>query len=479
MNNQLEQILKDLYQLDPELRNYEKELIKTIKVLLAAKPDTKFDIIFAKKLKKELMAKTGSVSADNEKIGFFQKFQKLSFNFAIPVTAAAVLLIIAVVYTQRPGDQSQLALDLFSGSAQIENLKDNAFGKLAQTEDVTFGGFGGSTNVPAPSFEKALDSRSSAIGGGEEIGIAPPEFINYKFIYKGGEFTIDEEQMKVYKRDAKINARQAAEVIKNLNFGLVDVNTFENLELRTVSLVENKDFGYEIHVVLNEGIININQNWPSWPTVVERTRLSEASLPEDEKLINIAKNFLAQHNIPTSPYGEPFVNQPFAINPASSSKLFAPDIVSVIFPIKIEGQEIYEQSGNLAGLTVNISIAQNRVAGVYELRPPNFQASIYNVETDVQKLIEFAEKGGYHGNIFFARDGHNATELELGSPTLALARYWQNTFNFSEELFAPSLIFPIEQANTPGFYRSHIVVPLVEDLLNSDFLGLPGIPEPL
>ena len=51
-------IYQDLIKIDPSLIPHEQEIMKALKVLLAEKPNTKFDAKFAAKLKAKLLAES-------------------------------------------------------------------------------------------------------------------------------------------------------------------------------------------------------------------------------------------------------------------------------------------------------------------------------------------------------------------------------------------------------------------------------------
>ena len=60
-------------------------------------------------------------------------------------------------------------------------------------------------------------------------------------------------------------------------------------------------------------------------------------------------------------------------------------------------------------------------------------------------------------------------EVTLGSPTIALVKYFSYKDNKTEELLVPSLIFPvIGQIKEPFYYyNQNVVIPLVSEVIQS------------
>lgn len=99
MEKNLQEILNDLFMIDPDLRSKEKEIIPIVEALLKAKPDTKFDENFAKQLRARLL-----VEADSEllkKSSFINNlfFMKKLNYFALSL--AAIILIVGGFYVSQ------------------------------------------------------------------------------------------------------------------------------------------------------------------------------------------------------------------------------------------------------------------------------------------------------------------------------------------------------------------------------------------
>lgn len=240
-------------------------------------------------------------------------------------------------------------------------------------------------------------------------------------------------------------------------------------------------------------MVSITENWKKWQTpdrlcadevCFEQNRLKIDDIPDDQTLISLATEFLKDHNISLENYGIPYVQNFWQLEYQTvqdKSLAYVPDIVSVIFPLKINGTEVYDEGGNKTGLMVPVNVRVKKVSGVYDLSALRFESSLYEAETDIKKLISIAENGGFRGGYYFA-ENQNQTEIELGTPVTAYVKIWQYEPQKAEsqELIVPALIFPITKspADVPYFFQQNIIVPIVKDVLENAYPGGP-IPLPL
>ena len=523
MANQLNQILQELYQLDPELKKYESDLVKIIKQIMATKPNTKFDKKFAKTLRARLLQskKTESVRDTSHfnsllnlfmnknmsaKGGFASGGKKLAYALGGAVLTALVLLPLL----NDPQTQDILNLNktklAFDTGLKIEPVGTQAFGPLSSdgTQDLfnTNGAEGTASLAVAPeSAPVARDqsgggSASSAIGLGGGGGVAvdakmiAPDFISYKYVYKGEELALTETNVDVLKRVKSLGDQSTLSgLLSSFNLGLLNLGSFGQSSIENLTLTQSGRYGYMINIQPNEGFVSISKNWNAWPQLnctdpnCDNLRIRENQIPSDDSAIKIANDFMAQHNISLSGYGSPEVQEGWRLiyeQALVKSDFWFPDTVNVIYPLEINGQHVYEQYGSdKFGLVVSIDVRENKVAGLSNLTNQNYQSSFYAAETDPQKILAVAERGGLNGG-WWAPEGTPVQELELGTPTRQLIRYYRYRDNQTEELYVPALIFPIinRPDNAPV---QQVVVPLASELLNEQNNGGPIriMPEPV
>jgi hypothetical protein len=509
MEEKVQAILNDLYQIDKELKNYENDLIPMIKKLIESKPDTKFDEKFTAELKKEILSRAQELKMakvqESEPKAQFTLMNKLSFAFGGALVALILFIPLYNYFTQQgaqilPTSKEKFAINLNQGVSKVEN---QAFGSLATQnmnlaaeESMTAGRGGGGGTLAAP---QAIATDEAQISG----KMIPPRMVEYNYTYTGDEITLDQTTIEVYKRvKSDTTGISLAQSISGLNLDLVDLSKFKDRRVNNLSMVEDREFGYYINFSMDEDFISINQNWNKWPQVAQKcwdlpppqseecyqaTRLQMSDVLSDDKLISIAKNFIKEYGIDTSHYGEPKVmdywRREFEIA-RDKSDIYVPDSIPVLFPLIIEGLSTYEQSGEMTGLIVDINIRHNRIAGAHTIMPYNYVSSSYEAVTDVEKILELAENGGLYPQYYYG-ESDQTVDIELGTPTLGLLMHYvynQGTRE-SNQLYVPALVFPITSVSDKNalIYQKNVIIPLAKEIIESYERPnvLPGVPRPM
>jgi len=509
MNQDIKKILEDLYQLDSSFKQHEEALVSLIENILKSKPDTKFDAAFAAQLRQQLQAKATVLS---QKPGFssLNAMQKIVYLFA---GIAAIALIVFTVKNNNVVKNSTLSQNNSSttrslfGDQTIHKVGSNSFGSLVLTDNggtlsgagaTGMGGGGGNKpqTMAAPQTAPSAteSSPNSAVspkmmapiggmGGGGVAGmpIMPPN-IQYTYKYAGGDFTVP-DQVTVYKKNSMTGSGvSAADVLKSLNFGLVDMGTFSNLTVQSFNLAENKQYGYMFYVDLSNNNISINQNWYQWPDPMrdcqtdacyQQNRVKISDIPADSEVVSIADSFLKDHNISTDHFGKPVVQNQWRQSyeaAADKSQFYIPDVISVVYPLQIDGKTVYDEAGNETGLMVSVNIRFKKVTDLSNLSSLSFDASDYGAITGTKELISQAENGGYHGVInYYGSSLAERKTIELDTPSIQLIAMYQYTDGQTGMLYVPSLVFPIKEIpKDQYFYKQNIIVPLVKGLVNDN-----------
>jgi hypothetical protein len=470
----IHQILDELYLLDPSLKQHESILIGLIETIIASRPTFTIDETFVADLKRQLM-NTPKTESFGEKLT--NLFANMTYKKYAGLAGAGALLtaliVIPALTLSTLKQQEGISFGLI-----IEPTKNQAFGILSDSVSANnpsaenFGGGGLAEMKQAENTALSYDASRSMI-------ILPPEFeIKYNYLYNG-EIPKLSETVNVLKRvKDKTAARQAASVIKNLKFDLIDLSKFGDFNLQNLTLSQDKPFGHVINLNLEEGNISINENWQTWPqsqcqdeACFARERISFEQVPSDEVLINIAKNFIEQHNISLENYGEPEVLGDWKVayeTAPDKSSFYVPDGLTVLFPLKIQGMFVYESwGGNKEGLQVNISLKHQKVLSVYNLNSQHYQSSAYPAVTDVSKIKELISQGGF--NNYQPENASKTGDVVLGEPQLAYVKIWKYENNTNQELLVPALVFPIaESPKDMPFYRKFIAIPLAEEMLKME-----------
>ena len=477
---EIEQILKELYTIDPELQKHEAQLRGVLKRLLAAKPDVKIDEEFVRQLRGQLMAKASLM--ENQPINNFTFMKKL--NFVLSGALVLALVVAGYQYTKR----GQIGIpaspaELLTGKVEVEKRDNNAFGSLSLntqgTEISARNQSGGGSDTAAPAMGFGMGGGG---GGVSEKMIMPPVPQNFKYEYVGDKITLDQDQMEVFKRIRGLSSSaSAANVLKQLNLGVADMGKFSQLDFQQLTIVENKDFGYGIYVSVPEGSVNIYPNYERWPNPYNNCRdeacysslrLKPSDMPSDENAIAMAGQFLKDHGISVENYGKPFVQDDWKIQyeqATDKTQAYVPEELSVVYPLHFGDKEVYDQGGSLTGITVGINVRVKKASSVSMLTSQKYESSAYAAETDTAKILAIAEKGGYFPYVYYAAPGSESGKevtVKLQTPSLAYMRFWQYKENQTNELLIPTLVFPVVDPQ-PGMYgRKNVIVPLVKEILD-------------
>ncbi len=494
MDSQIKEILSDLYDLEPGLREHEQQLITIIRAIVASKPNPVIDQSFVKSLRDQLVPVTGhgfaDIKVENNKINFMKKF-----NFALGGLMVCLLLVAGAVYYTKNGNGLKLAYD---NNPKIIQAGENAFGKLSDVSEVNTQatGIGGGMGGSLATTSEIDNSRPQSGGGGGGVGIdkmiapfPPYDYQTYRYVYKGEELDLSEAKREVLKRlKGDAVSVDLGNLLGSLNLGLVDLGKFSNLRLQSASFIQPGAKGYNIYVSVDESNISINGMWPQ-PLTMESdqsklcidgpgcgynpVKLSE--IPADEELISIANSFVAEYAIPVQAYGTPEVQNDWRIYYEAAqdkNNYYLPEVLNVVYPLMINGQFVYDEGGNKTGLNVGVNVRNKKVTSVWDLSLQNYQSSMYDSETDSARILKIAEKGGMYG--YVDPNAKTVVDIELGTPKLEFVKMW-NYKNFqSEELLIPSLIFPItnQPESSPNYYyRKSVVVPLIKEILDRDTNG--------
>lgn len=486
-------ILQELYDWNPKLRSKEKELLSLIKTLADSRPDTQFDEQFAADLKKDLLSHRILLDDDE---GLEEKFNLFNFNymrkklyFGLGAVALCGVAFLFILINKQPGSEvSWNPKESFSNYDQFVKTEPGAFGSLAklnqaESQELTASNLqaGGDTVTTNRNNETVVSSASAPILGMGGDGVDYLKMIlpmhSFEYIYVGEPLELSEEEALVYRRlkgDGSLS-HQFDSLFAGKKVGPLDLQNFSGLQTNSISFNENKPFGYSMSIDFKEESIYIGQNWSYWQHEINNCggdqacfdsyRLKIEDVLSDEELIAIADKFLSDKKINHDSYDEAQIDNFWRLNyEASQDKdnYYIPEEISVIYPLKIDEQKVYDQGGDFMGLRVNVNLRHKLVSGVSNLNTARFETSKYILETDAEKIIGAALK---NGSRFYYTDDIEKVSLELGTPSKALVRYWRYENNTSEELLVPALIFPVNNPSASYYGSRYITIPLVKEML--------------
>ena len=504
---QILSILRDLYSIDASFKQYESELKSIISDVIASRPKIEIDEQFKENLRLLLLQKIQELKDQKEfkSINFLNIFRnsKLAYS-AIGALLVAIILLPLIFLNQ---SKTEIPISPMNSQISFNDKGNRAFGDLSFTsQDLSAG-------------EKALDSSkssSSALGTGESASPAPlapgtgtetgtetgtiypyppAGIISYHFIYKGEPIVLDEANVNVLKRAKNSGTGFGlGAIIDKMNLGIVDLKQFGELDAKQLTLEQGGDNGYSLYINFTEGIISINQNsvyylkniavsCASGEKCMPNSSLMPSDIPEDSRLIEVANKFLINHGISATNYGAPEVNRYWEEQWAELGIMgLAPYIsndISILYPLVINGIEVYDSSGNKQGMTVSVNIPEMQVSNLYNLTTQKYDSSSYEAETDFGKILKVAEQGGIYGGYYDYSQGQ-VVDIEIGAPQKVYMFFYNYDQGVSEELLVPALLFPIVEVPQDAFlYQKSIIVPLAKELLKESDNIIRPMPVPM
>lgn len=469
----IDEILEDLFRIDPSLKKHKKEIERLVAAMLSAKPDTRFDAAFARQLKSQLLAGESEAVMARHTARVSDLMQKWIYGFG----GAAVALVLVVAIMNAGIGQPNIAVnhgntELFM--AKTVALPRNAFGTLtsatpsgvpmretANAPAFGMGGGGSAGSSVAPVTPLPTDSANMT-----DAKMIAPNPVIYDFVYKGDDLKLEQTQGDVFMRLKGASASFMVSNLASMGLNLVNINSFNNLKLAMFQVLEDKPNGLMLNVDMNDESVSIYQNWLKWD--YNQTPPSQA--PSDEETIRIARDFLTAHGIDASIYGEPSVDHRWdmvqPVERSATMPVYIPSDLTVRFPLKLNGVAVREQYGDEYGLFVNVNIALKTVSGVTNLTTQRYEKSSYDLETDSARILKLAQQGGSPW-YWQPDESVKHVEVELGTPVNVYMRYWLADGNTSKELYVPALYFPVkEKPQDAPYLQDGITVPLVKEVLD-------------
>jgi len=530
-NTDIKKILDDLYSVDPSLKAREQELIPIIRAM-AIKPEAYYDATFAANLRTRLLAELAENKSTQSRTSvpaFWNILTARPLQYAI--LGVAVIVIGAVAITElHPKTNGPVALN--SPNVTIQNVSAGAFGSLSSLGAGAGSATAGANSAANPAVPSAAatpgvatpmnavaaaptNSATKVGASATYMPVRPPVYYNpSKYDYTGNPITQTQAQLNVLKKvTTAFSADQATTALEQAGFGGINLSAFANLGMSTVTLVQNQPFGYQISIDFVNGTISIDQNYNEWPQDgATTTPLTASDIPSDSAVIATANQFFASHGISTENYATPEVthdNVGFAVPLAAKAAGVAnsaivgampmipyySDSEQVLYPLMVNGINVYDTSGNKVGLTVEVNVRYNRVANVYGLETETYQSSAYDAITDASTIISMAESTpsypmiynvtndvvgtGASGGAVIGGSG-DGTVYDLGTPTMAYAEMYQaDSQGQDQEFLVPAYVFPVTTAGTDNASTQNIVVPLIKDFEQQNNVVIPGRPIPM
>lgn len=484
------EFLRELYAIDPALREHESELIPLITELLKRDPATAPDADFIASLRIQLRERAATLSTSSSP---FSIMQKLLYILGGALTTAVVLPLVYIGVQQ---SNTPTSTPLFG--YEVKETDDQAFGSLAGLAPSASiagrgGGAGGGGGGGLGLGGDAVVQTTANYAESESKMIAPYPMIQYEYVYNGKLADLA-ATVPVYKKTPSRSTLPLSALTSRLNFGTLDMNTFAGMNVDSLNFTQDVPFGYQLYVSLRDSTVNIDANWEQWPQSKCATeecyrgeRVTPDQIPADSELIALAQSFAGAHAIDLSRYGEPEVDHAWKVDyerMTDKSQAYVPEVQRVVFPLLIDGKPVYDQSGIKTGIAIGVHVKHKKVMNVWGITDRTYTKSDYTGVTDPAAITNFLTTvdNYYPMAIDTMPAGTPAPKkvrVELGEPTVSFVMYYRYDKTPSEELLIPSLIFPVMQSPDTArgeYYRQTVVVPLASDMLAQQ---MPGGVRPL
>jgi hypothetical protein len=470
---ELQGILDDLYKEDPSLHLQEADLIPLLQTLITSRPDTTFNARVRSRLKQDLLR---AHAQSYPRPSFISSFFPSMPSFKPWIAPAGALVIVLVAVTVSAWRSLPDAATSPLVASNITSVSPRAFGDLGMAA-VQTGRGGEGVSASAVAQHPVGNSAKLMV---QDMMIAPrpmPE-TRYRYVYDG-ELPTWDPQLNVYKRVKGItNIPTLIQPLTQTTRGLIDLTSLQNLQLQTFTAIQDEAYGYSVTIDLSEGMANLNQNYQQWPhpealcrdeSCYQQLRLSPTDVPSDEEALQIAAQFLQAQGISTTGYGTPRVINQWRVQyeaAADKSTVYVPDVVTVTYPVLIDGKTAYEQGDNAFGLMVNVSSRSRKVDSVWNLTTNTYEQSAYAAETNATRIREIIEKGGIYG--YVPPQVEKTIDIALNAPELVLQHLWlpSEPGKPMTELLVPALRFTVKNKPAEGYSQDTILVPLIKEVLD-------------
>ena len=465
MSYETKSILEELYMIDPDLRSREKEIITFIEKMQKHRPQIEIDEAFRLELRNKLLTLWENKKLKNsEKQSFFWYF--LPFFWGLTAIFLIALSFWPMFFwTDTVTDVTSPEVWKLSFAPDIQEREPNAYGKIWLSPSPV--------PPPVPAWgwveNRMMMTAETMIA---DTSMPVMDMPIYSYVYT---WVLDMNlwELPVYeKKSLPFSSDDMGWLLSGLNIDGINLSLLKNTRIGSVSLLEDREYGYSVNLDLQWGNVSFYQNWTKWPQPQCGDNgcppIKESEVPSDDEIITTANTWLNENGIDISYYGEPIIDRDWKIYYARAlaegTEGYIPENFTVIFPFLLDGKKVYEEYGTPRGISLSIDIRTLRVTSMSGLEKYALDRSLYPLENrDV--IDEMIRSGGrYTMDTSLTGSGLEVIKISLSNPSLEYVRlYGSYGDGMTKEYFVPSYIFPIENwTDTRGYLPKSIIIPIVE-----------------
>lgn len=493
MTHNLNTILAELYALDASLQQHEPELQKIVTELLALAPDPQINEDFVRDLRLRLQAKAEILTPS----------PRPRWSWAVWGGATLTMIVSLSVVTyywphqlkvNQPGivDLGRNGFGPLMAQTGLTNSSpalglERSVGSVSREETLEAGSTASPINDYSASDSLAIPpaptaSTKRAVDSAQSVEPMPPlKGLAYQYKYDGP-LNLPSGEVKVFRTRVNNLPFTDQELLKNFT-GFSNLLAGNELLWQGVTLTDNNPFGYSYYLDNTNGnrSLSIYKNWEKWPdpyrecqnadaSCYENKRLSSKDLPADAQLIALANSFAQEHGIDLSAYAAPVIDKSWQ-KYATNSETIVPEEIRVIYPLFIDGQPVYEEFGDQAGLTINVDLRQNKVSGLNYTDTRYWEQASYAV-ADEQTIRRVLAQGGRA--LPYGGDNSTPTEIAVEAPQNIMTVVWYSPDNTqpAKRLYVPALLFKVKHSSEDAV-ADQIIVPMVREILENNNVPIP------
>jgi len=332
-------------------------------------------------------------------------------------------------------------------------------------------------NIAAPKGDEKTNDKKMYIGDDDYIPTYP------KYVYTGSGIIAPNGQTEILRRvktDYSDTSSYVYRILDSVMVGKINLNQLQALKLNSLNVYEDRDYGYNVYVSLEDESINFYAQANKWPDTCrnstdsmcyEKNKIKESEILSDDTALRIAKEFVQKYGVDVSDFGTPFMNNDWKVYYAQTedkADYYFPTTVSVFYPTLVNGKNVYDEGGNQLGMTIEVDNRTKLVSSMYGANYSNWAKEYQETLSDTGEILRLAKQGGrYPLDTQFLPEGAQFKNVKLGTPTLGYVKMYDEKLLYPDnEILVPAYIFPtipVTGAKDESLYTpKNVVVPLAK-----------------
>ncbi len=390
-NNEINKIVQELAEIDKDFAENKDKLYDIIASFVEVKPDIQIDKEFRNRLKNKLKKRTqldtlNYLEQKQSSISWFQRiFGSFAFGTVISIVVFGVYL--SSIGSYENNDKTNYSVRQKSWvnlGLEISYTNQNLNVNKLWTKEQSTPWVGGSEMLESKSQDMAIQSSSIP---------TEPEFLggyysNYKYEYVWEGIQIPEDLL-VYEHETNWGfSDQLWGILSVLDIDSIDLDMFEDLSVESISLKQKN--GYRININSKKWHVDIIWNGNNDLNRNEYDNFDLDDVMSKDQLVSNVNKFLDEYNIDISDsYNEIVLDDSWKENlHKSSERAYIPKTARLVFPIDLEGYEVYDLWGKPEGLQVAYNMVTDKVTSFGPLKSIYLKAFESNMYSSIKPLVD-------------------------------------------------------------------------------------------